>query len=295
MYKFPSNTSKVNITKLNLNKIDSNDNNNYFNNLNLPIPKRRKRYIFGDFVSLVQKYNMLHRFILLKKGIQATSQKFEVEIRRKYKSLKKNNIQNFNFNKYIIDIFFSVNFNFNYYERNYQKKINIYRFCQITKKYILLIIFKRIDLFIDLKIKLAIKIQSIIRRFIIQKNFNKWKEKLIIKIVFIQKYVRRFLIRKKYKGNLVSIIDFIKYNQRMKEYDKNLKKMILKRNAIRVIENWWEKILEERKRKELEEEIKKMPEDCQNLYRQFIRLGKQTKIVKRDMKEFMKKKIGFVP
>ena len=113
--------------------------------------------------------------------------------------------------------------------------------------------------------------------------------------MFIQKYVRRFLIRKKYKGNLVSIIDFIKYNQRMKEYDKNLKKMILKRNAIRVIENWWEKILEERKKKELEEEIKKMPEDCQNLYRQFIRLGKQTKIVKRDMKEFMKKKIGFVP
>ena len=128
-----------------------------------------------------------------------------------------------------------------------------------------------------------------------RKNQNDTVEQVIIKIVFIQKFVRRFLVRKKYKSNLVSIVDFIKYNQRMKEYDKNLKKMIAKRNAIRVIENWWERILEERKRKELEEQIKKMPEDCQKLYRQFIRLGKQTKIMKRDMKEFMKKKIGFVP
>ena len=38
-----------------------------------------------------------------------------------------------------------------------------------------------------------------------------------------------------------------------------------------------------------------MPKDCQKLYRQFLKLGKQTKIVKKNMKEFMKKKIGFVP
>ena len=71
-------------------------------------------------------------------------------------------------------------------------------------------------------------------------------------IIIIQKYTRRLLIRKKYKVNLVSIVDFIKYNQKVKEYDKNLKKMIKKRNAIRIIETWWEQILEERKRKELE-------------------------------------------
>ena len=37
-----------------------------------------------------------------------------------------------------------------------------------------------------------------------------------------------------------------------------------------------------------------MPKDCQKLYRQFIRLGKQAKIVKRDIKEFIQKKVGFV-
>ena len=87
---------------------------------------------------------MLHRFILIKKGIQSTTQKFEVEIRRKYKSLKKNNIQNFNFDKYIRDIFFSINFNFNYYGKNYQQKLNAHKFFQILRKYILLILIKQI-------------------------------------------------------------------------------------------------------------------------------------------------------
>ena len=294
-YKFMANTSKINIKKLNLCKIDSNNSNNYFKNINLPVPKKRKKYIFGDFVSFVEKYNMLHRFILIKKGIQSTTQKFEVEIRRKYKSLKKNNIQNFNFDRYIRDIFFSINFNFNYYGKNYQQKLNAHKFFQILRKYILLILIKRIKSFIELKKNKIILIQSNIRSFIFQQQYNKWKENVIKKSIFIQKYIRRFLIRKKYKKNLVSIIDFIKYNQRMKEYNKNLKIMISKRNAIRVIENWWEKILEKRKRKELEEQIKRMPEDCQKLYRQFIRLGKQTKIIKRDFKEFFKKRAGFVP
>ena len=290
-----ANTSKINIKKLNLCKIDSNNSNNYFKNINLPVPKKRKKYIFGDFVSFVEKYNMLHRFILIKKGIQSTTQKFEVEIRRKYKSLKKNNIQNFNFDRYIRDIFFSINFNFNYYGKNYQQKLNAHKFFQILRKYILLILIKRIKSFIELKKNKIILIQSNIRRFIFQQQYNKWKENVIKKSIFIQKYIRRFLIRKKYKKNLVSIIDFIKYNQRMKEYNKNLKIMISKRNAIRVIENWWEKILEKRKRKELEEQIKRMPKDCQKLYRQFIRLGKQTKIIKRDFKEFFIKRAGFVP
>ena len=276
-----------------MNKIDL-TNSKIGLNFNLPVPKKRKKYIFGDFVSLVEKYNMLHRFVLLKKAIQATTMKFDIEIRRKYKSLRKNNIQNFNFDRYIRDIFFSVNFNFNYYERNYQGKLNINKFVETTKKYISLIILKRINLFIEDKKNKAIKIQSVIRSYTTQKKFNIWKKELIIKVVIIQKYVRRYLVRKRHKNNLVSIIDFIQYNKRMKEYNKNLKIMQQKKKAIRVIENWWEKILEERKRKELEEQIKKMPKDCQKLYRQFIRLGKQAKIVKRDIKEFIQKKVGFV-
>ena len=66
--------------------------------------------------------------------------------------------------------------------------------------------------------------------------------------------------------------------------------MIKKRNAIRIIETWWEQILEERKRKELEAQIKKMPKDCQKLYRQFIRLGKQTKNIKILLIKIKKKK-----
>jgi len=243
---------------------------------------------------LAEKYNILHRFVLLKKAIQSTTVKFDTEIRKKYKSLNKNNIQNFNFNKYIRDIFFSVNFNFNYYERNYQRKLNINRFVEIIKRYISLIILKKIRIFIDTKKYKSIKIQSVIRRFISQKKFNLWKEELTKKVVIIQKYIRRYLVKKKHKNNLVSIIDFIQYNKRIKEYHKNLKIMKMKKKAILVIENWWERILEERKRKELEEQIRKMPKDCQKLYRQFIRLGKQAKIVKRDIKEFIQKKVGFV-
>ena len=238
---------------------------------------------------------MLHRFILLKKGIQSTTKKFDIEIREKYKTLKRNNVQNFNFNKYMKNIFFSVNFNFDYYKRNYQGKLNAYKMFQMIKKYILLIIIKRINLFINLKKQKAIKIQSIMRGLILRKKFMFWKKDLIDKTVFIQKYVRRFLIRKKYKVNLVSIINFVKYNQSKKIYEKNLNIMIKKRNAIRVIESWWERILEERKRKELENQIKKMPKDCQMLYRQFISLGKQTKIVKKYYKDIIKNSIGVAP
>ena len=293
---FDNSKARLNERKLNVNKIVTNQTlNNNFNNIYLPNPKKRKKYIFGDFVSLVEKYNMLHRFALLKKGIQSTTKKFDIEIRRKYKSLKKYNIQNLNFNNHIKNIFDSVNFNFNYYERNYQGKLNAHKLFQQTRKYILLIALKRINLFIDFKKNKITKIQSIIKRYLFQKKFNIWKQNYINKIIIIQKYTRRLLIRKKYKVNLVSIVDFIKYNQKVKEYDQNLKIMIAKRNAIRVIENWWEQILEERRQKDLENQIEKMPKDCQKLYRQFIRLGKQTKNVKRDYKEFFQKKIGFVP
>ena len=238
---------------------------------------------------------MLHRFILIKKGIQSTTKKFDIEIRKKYKTLMRNNVHNFNFNKYIRNIFFSVNFNFDYYKRNYQGKLNAHKIFQMIRKYILLIIIKRINLFINIKKQKAIKIQSITRSFILRKKFMIWKQDLINKTVLIQKYVRRLLIRKKYKVNLVSIINFVKYNQSKKIYEKNLNIMIKKRNAIRIIESWWERILEERKRKELENQIKKMPKDCQILYRQFISLGKQTKIVKKYYKDIVKNSVGVVP
>ena len=88
--------------------------------------------------------------------------------------------------------------------------------------------------FINTKKQKAIKIQSITRSFIIRKKFMIWKQDLINKTVLIQKYVRRLLIRKKYKVNLVSIINFVKYNQSKKIYEKNLNIMIKKRNAIRI-------------------------------------------------------------
>ena len=292
---FLQNKAKLNIKKIHFKKAAPNQMTNYYNYFYLPVPKKRKKYIFGDFVSLVEKYNILHRFILIKKGIQSTTKKFDIEIKSKYKSLSKNNVQNFNFNKYIKNIFYSVNFNINYYERNYQGKLNAHKMFQMTRKYILLIILKRINLFINKKIQKAIKIQSIIRSFIFKKKFKIWKQDLINKTILIQKNIRRFLIRKKYKVNLVSIIDFVKYNQSKKEYEKKLKIMIKKRNAIRVIESWWEQILEERKRKELENQIKKMPKDCQMLYRQFISLGKQTKIVKKFYKDYVKNSMGVVP
>ena len=287
--------NKLNIRKLHLNHIDSYSKKNIYENIYLPVPQKRKKYIFGDFVQLVEKYNKLHRFILIKKGIQSTINKFDFEVRRKYKTLQKNNIQIFNFGKYIINIFDDVNFNINYYKRKYQTKLNAYKLFLKTKKYILLIIIIRIKLFINLKINKAKKIQSRFRMYIFQKQFNIWKNDLNTKAIIIQKYVRRFLIKRKYKVNLVSIIDFVKYNQKVKLYKINLQIMLEKRKAIRIIENWWEGILEERRRKELEEQIKQMPQDCQKLYRQFIKLGKQTKIVKKNMKEFIKKKIGFVP
>ena len=91
------------------------------------------------------------------------------------------------------------------------------------------------------------------------------------------------------------IADNINYNKRQKEYDRKVKIMIKKRNAIRIIEAWWEKILEERRQRELEEKIKKMPIDCQKLYRKFILLRKQTKTIKNEFSEFAKKKLGFMP
>ena len=127
------------------------------------------------------------------------------------------------------------------------------------------------------------------------KKFNAFKKDINNKSILIQKYIKGFLVRKKYKKNIVYIVDIIQFKKRQKEYEKNVKIMIIKRDAVRVIERWWEKILEERKQKELEEKIKKMPKDCQHLYRQFVKLRKQTKTIKNEFNEFAKDKVGFVP
>ena len=154
---------------------------------------------------------------------------------------------------------------------------------------------KKINVYIDNKNKKIIKIQSIIRRLILNKKYKDLKKEMNIKAILIQKYTRGFLIRKKNKDKLVYIIDIISFNKKQKEYEKQVKIMIKKRDAIRVIEKWWEKILEERKQKELEEKIKKMPKDCQHLYRQFVKLRKQTKYIKNEFNEFAKEKHGFIP
>ena len=154
---------------------------------------------------------------------------------------------------------------------------------------------KKINVYIDNKNKKIIKIQSNIRRLILNKKYKDLKKEMNIKAILIQKYIRGFLIRKKNKDKLVYIIDIISFNKKQKEYEKQVKIMIKKRDAIRVIEKWWEKILEERKQKELEEKIKKMPKDCQHLYRQFVKLRKQTKYIKNEFNEFAKEKHGFIP
>lgn len=239
--------------------------------------------------------NKLHRLILLKKGLKQTTAKFDEEIKIKYKTLEKNNIHNFNFAKHIMSIFAEVNFNINYYERNYQRKLNIYKLCKLTKKYILSYAIRKMFLFIQAKINKAIIIQSNVRRLIICKKFNALKKEMNIKSIVIQKYVRGFILRKKKEEDLKYILDNIDFNKRQKEYDRKVKIMIKKRNAIRVIEEWWEKILEERKQKELEEKIKKMPKDCQRLYRQFRKLRKQTKSLKNEFNEFTRGKFKFGP
>ena len=192
----------------------------------------------------------------------------------------------------IFKIFFRIfSFNFNYYERNYQGKLNAYNLCLKIKKYLLLLIIKKINIYIKDKKNKAIKIQSNIRRLILVKKFNLLKEEMNLKAIKIQKYIRRIIIKEKYKDKLQYINDKIVFNKNQKEYEKRVKIMIKRRNAVRVIEIWWEKILEERKQKELEEKIKKMPIDCQKLYRQFVKLRKQTKSIKNEFKEFAKNKI----
>jgi len=239
--------------------------------------------------------NKLHRLILLKKAIKQTTEKFNEEIKNRYKTLEKNNIHNFNFAKHITSIFAEVNFNINYYERNYQRKLNIYKLCKLIKKYILSYVIRKIFLFIQAKINKAIVIQSNVRRLIICKEFNALKKEMNIKSIIIQKYVRGFILRKKKEEDLKYILDTIDFNKRQKEYDRKVKIMIRKRNAIRVIEEWWEKILEERKQKELEEKIKQMPKDCQRLYRQFRKLRKQTKSLRNEFNEFTRGKFKFGP
>ncbi len=233
--------------------------------------------------------------MLLKKGLKETTAKFDEEIKNKYKSLQKNNINNFNFARYIISIFDEVNFNINYYERKYQRKLNIFKLCKLTKKYILSYIIKKIFIYIQDKINKAIIIQSNIRRLITRKKFKDLKKEINNKAIIIQKYVRGFILRKKKEEDLKYISDTIDFNKRQKEYDRKVKIMIKKRNAIRVIEEWWEKILEQRKQKELEEKIKNMPKDCQRLFRQFRKLRKQTKSLRNEFDEFTKGKFKFGP
>ena len=73
----------------------------------------------------------------------------------------------------------AINLNFNYYERNYQGKLNIYKLCLLTKKFLFILIIKKINLYINTKNKKAIKIQSNIRRLLFSKKFNAFKRDLI--------------------------------------------------------------------------------------------------------------------
>ena len=163
------------------------------------------------------------------------------------------------------------------------------------QKYILSLIIQRINQFINIKNNKIITIQKHIRGFITYKKYLALKSVMNKNAIFIQKYVRGFLIRTKNKDELNSILETIGFNKMQAEYQKKLKIMMKKRDAIRVIERWWEKILEKRRQDELYEKIKKMPKDCQELYYQFVKLRKHTKSIKNEFNQFAKDKIGFVP
>ena len=157
------------------------------------------------------------------------------------------------------------------------------------KKYIFSYIINKIKNLIDIKIKNAIKIQSYIRMFIMYKKINILKSVMNIDAITIQKFFRGFLIRKKNKEEIDNIIKTINFNKKKKDYEEKMKIMKKKKAAVRVIEKWWNKILEAREQKEIEEQVKKMPIECQDLYKKFISLRNQTKTIKSEFHDFKKK------
>jgi hypothetical protein len=91
------------------------------------------------------------------------------------------------------------------------------------------------------------------------------------------------LTRKRYAEPLKDIQELLRIKKMKDELDKKRALNKIRKNAVRVIENFWNSILDKRDDEKLEEHLKTMPKDCRELYRKFMNLRKQTKNLKQNL------------
>ena len=137
--------------------------------------------------------------------------------------------------------------------------------------------------------KCLIRIQNNIRKYFSKKKYNKLKEIYINKIIKIQKKIKGIFIRKKYKNEIFNIKDIIRFNKKKRIFEKKMKLFKKKKEAVSVIEKYWLKVLKKREEMNIEETLKKIPEEFRELYRNLIQLRKDTKNLKKDVIEYGEK------
>jgi hypothetical protein len=91
------------------------------------------------------------------------------------------------------------------------------------------------------------------------------------------------LTRKRYVDPINDIKELLRIKKMKDELDKIRAQNKNRKNAVRIIENFWNTILDKRDNEKLEEHLKTMPKDCRELYRKFINLRKQTKNLKQNL------------
>lgn len=248
--------------------------------LNLPKPSKKEKFIFGDLKAFSEKLNLLHRFLLIKNLI-CQIKRFNGVIKKNKVLIKNKNPSYFSFLKNLKNSFYVLKI-----ENNFKKRMDILN----LHKLITLIVRKIVLNSLTKKYKFFL--QKIIK---IQKKYKSYKEKRLLLLiqrqkakfsVIIQKNLRKYLIKKKYENEIKKIQDDIKFLKKKKKFEKSMKLLKKRKKAVRVIENAWLKVLEKRDNEELEKRIAKMPKDCRDLYRRFILLGKQTKILKKELAEY---------
>lgn len=247
---------------------------------NLPKLSKKRKFIFGDLNAFGQKINMLHRFLLIKKIISQIKQ-FDETIKTKNDFNKSKKVSFFSFLKILKNSFYALKIEYNFKKR--MKILNLHKLITIILK-------KNILNFITKKYKIFL--QKIIT---IQKKYKFYKKKKLLLFIqyqktkssiIIQKNFRKYLIKKKYEFEIKKIKDEIQFLRKKKKFEKSMILLKKRKKAVRVIENAWLKVLEKRDNEDLEERIAKMPKDCRDLYRKFILLRKQTKILKKDLTEY---------
>ena len=236
-------------------------------------------------IKIIRLYN-LSRLKILKEYINL-NKKYIKEIKLKSLYLKRKNLPISKFQKSINNSLNLIKLDIGYLK--IKKKLNLNIFTKKLEKIIMKITTKNIIKKLkNYRIKI-IKIQSHIRKNIAKKKYNKLKEKLMNKLIKIQKRIKGILIRKNYKNELLKIKENIRFNKRKKEFERKMKLMKKKKAAVRIIEKYWLKVLERREEMDLEEILKKIPEECRDLYKKLILLRKETRNLKKDVDEFGEK------